>query len=152
MKEQIENLKEAVDDGLSAARMAEDLTDKNLTLEDKIRNLQVQIEDLEVFISFFFLFFFFPSFFFSFLSFSFSFLILFFFFFFFQALRELNEELEQGHLETEKQLQDEIDYQSTLLINQVFFLSFFFFSLFFISSFILLIFLSRLVRLTQLKN
>ncbi|MCJ1350034.1 MAG: hypothetical protein MMC33_000015 [Icmadophila ericetorum] len=35
-----------------------------------------------------------------------------------ESLKELNDELEINHMETEKQLQDEIDYQESLLLEQ----------------------------------
>jgi len=36
-----------------------------------------------------------------------------------QTLRELNEELEENHLATEKQLQDEVDFKDTIIRTQV---------------------------------
>lgn len=61
--------------------MLEQLTERNLTLSDKIEEMLVAIEDLE-------------------------------------ALKELNDELEESHVETEKQMQDEIDLKDLLLREQ----------------------------------
>lgn len=41
-------MKESLDDALSAQGMIEELTDKNMALEDKIQDLRTQLEDLEV--------------------------------------------------------------------------------------------------------
>jgi len=36
-----------------------------------------------------------------------------------EALKELNDELEESHVETEKQLQDELDYKDLVAREQV---------------------------------
>lgn len=68
---QIEDLKQRLDDALHAEDLVEQLTDKNLTLNEKMEEMRVVIQDLE-------------------------------------ALKELADELEENHMETEKQLQAEI--------------------------------------------
>ena len=60
-----------MDDSLGAEDLVEQLTDKNLTLNEKLEEMRVAVEDLE-------------------------------------ALKELADELEENHMETEKQLQAEI--------------------------------------------
>jgi len=50
-EEQVETLKESLDDALSAQDMVEQLTEKNLALEDKIQELRGQLEELEVIFS-----------------------------------------------------------------------------------------------------
>ncbi|KAK4702285.1 dynactin 1, partial [Phenoliferia sp. Uapishka_3] len=78
---QVEDLKQQLDDALGAEDMLEQLTERNLTLSEKIEEMLVAIEDLE-------------------------------------ALKELNDELEESHVETEKQMQDEIDLKDLLLREQ----------------------------------
>ncbi|KAI9618516.1 hypothetical protein H4Q26_012337 [Puccinia striiformis f. sp. tritici PST-130] len=58
----------------TAENMLEQLTERNLTLNEKIEDMKMIIEDLE-------------------------------------ALKELADELEENHLETEKQMQEEIDFK-----------------------------------------
>ena len=60
-----------MDDSLGAEDLVEQLTEKNLTLNEKMEEMRVAVEDLE-------------------------------------ALKELADELEENHMETEKQLQAEI--------------------------------------------
>lgn len=74
-------LREQLDTALSAEEMIEELTEKNMTLVEKLDDLRQTVEDLE-------------------------------------SLKELNDELEVNHTETEKQLQDEIDYNDALLAEE----------------------------------
>lgn len=69
---QIEDLKQRLDDAVGAEDMIEQLSEKNIALGEKIEEMQSTIVDLE-------------------------------------ALKELNDELEENHSETEKQLQAEIN-------------------------------------------
>ena len=66
-----EELRSQLDDALGAEEMLEQLTERNLSLSEKVEELTATIEDLE-------------------------------------ALKELNDELEETHVETEKQLLEEI--------------------------------------------
>ncbi|ORZ05753.1 dynein associated protein-domain-containing protein [Lobosporangium transversale] len=75
---QIEELKQRLDDAIGAEDMIEQLSEKNITLGEKIEEMQSAIDDLE-------------------------------------ALKELNDELEENHSETEKQLQAEINMKDTQL-------------------------------------
>ena len=68
---QIDDLKQRLDDSLGAEDLVEQLTEKNLTLNEKLEEMRGVVEDLE-------------------------------------ALKELADELEENHMETEKQLQAEI--------------------------------------------
>ncbi|KZS86748.1 hypothetical protein SISNIDRAFT_434236 [Sistotremastrum niveocremeum HHB9708] len=70
--EQIEELKEQLDDALGAEEMLVQLTERNLMLGEKIEDMRINIEELE-------------------------------------ALKELSDEIEEQHVETEKALQAEID-------------------------------------------
>ncbi|KAG0150545.1 hypothetical protein CROQUDRAFT_38151 [Cronartium quercuum f. sp. fusiforme G11] len=78
---QIEELKQQLDDSMGAEDMLEQLTERNLTLNEKIDDMKMIIEDLE-------------------------------------ALKELADELEENHVETEKQMQDEIDFKDLQLREQ----------------------------------
>ena len=78
----VETLRENLETAASAEEMIEELTEKNMSLVEKIDGLKVEIEDLE-------------------------------------NLKELNEEIENAHVDTQKQLQDEIDYQEALFLDQV---------------------------------
>ncbi|KAF9135819.1 hypothetical protein BGW39_011408 [Mortierella sp. 14UC] len=78
---QIEDLKQRLDESLGAEDMIEQLTDKNMSLGEKIEEMQSAIDDLE-------------------------------------ALKELNDELEENHSETEKQLQAEINMKDGQLRDQ----------------------------------
>lgn len=75
---QIEDLKQRLDDAIGAEDMIEQLSEKNITLGEKIEEMQSAIDDLE-------------------------------------ALKELNDELEENHSETEKQLQAEINIKDSQL-------------------------------------
>ena len=77
----LEELRQQLDSALGAEEMIEELTEKNLALNEKLDDLRSTIEDLE-------------------------------------SLKELNDELEINHTETEKQLQDEIDYNEGLLAEE----------------------------------
>ena len=76
-----EDLRQQLDTALGAEDMIEELTEKNMSLNDRIEQMGVTIEELE-------------------------------------SLKELNDELEINHTETEKQLQDEIDYHESLLADE----------------------------------
>ncbi len=76
-----EDLRQQLDTALGAEEMIEELTDRNMALNEKMDELQRTVEDLE-------------------------------------SLKELNDELEINHTETEKQLQDEIDYNEALLAEE----------------------------------
>lgn len=67
----IEELKQRLDDAVGAEDLVEQLTEKNLTLTEKMEEMRIVVDDLE-------------------------------------ALKELADELEDNHMETEKQLQAEI--------------------------------------------
>lgn len=67
----IEELKQRLDDALGAEDLVEQLTEKNLSLTEKLDEIRMANDDLE-------------------------------------ALKELADELEENHMETEKQLQAEI--------------------------------------------
>ena len=75
---QVEDLKGQLDDALGAEDLLEQLTERNLSLSEKLEEMAAELEDLE-------------------------------------ALKELNDELEESHVETEKQLQDELDYKELIL-------------------------------------
>ena len=77
-----ETLRENLETALGAEEMIEELTEKNMSLSEKIDNMKIEIEDLE-------------------------------------SLKELNEEIETAHVETEKQLQDEIDYNEALYLDLI---------------------------------
>lgn len=77
----VEELRQRLDGALGAEEMIEELTEKNLALNEKLNDLKATIEDLE-------------------------------------SLKELNDELEINHTETEKQLQDEVDYNEALLAGE----------------------------------
>ncbi|KAI8375957.1 dynein associated protein-domain-containing protein [Radiomyces spectabilis] len=79
---QIEDLKHRLDDALGAEDLVEQLTEKNLNLNEKLEEMRMAVEDLE-------------------------------------ALKELADELEENHIETEKQLQAEIDHRDMLLREQL---------------------------------
>ncbi|KAI1316326.1 hypothetical protein EDD11_010105 [Mortierella claussenii] len=78
---QIEELKQRLDDAIGAEDMIEQLSEKNITLGEKIEEMQSAIDDLE-------------------------------------ALKELNDELEENHSETEKQLQAEINVKDSQIREQ----------------------------------
>ncbi|KAJ1993735.1 hypothetical protein H4R33_000527 [Dimargaris cristalligena] len=74
----IEDLKARLDDSMAAEDMVEQLSVRNLDLNEKVEEMKVVIEDLE-------------------------------------ALKELNDEMEENHVETEKQLQAELEFKDSLL-------------------------------------
>lgn len=78
----IENLRQQLETALGAEEMIEELTEKNLSLQEQIDELIMVIEDLE-------------------------------------SLKEINDELEVNHVETEKQMQDEIDYHETIVQEHI---------------------------------
>jgi dynactin 1 len=78
----IEELKQRLDDALGAEDLVEQLTEKNLSLTEKMDEMRMVIDDLE-------------------------------------ALKELADELEDNHMETEKQLQDEIGIYNAGLMQAI---------------------------------
>lgn len=78
----IEDLRQQLEIALGAEEMIEELTEKNLSLQEQIDELRMVIEDLE-------------------------------------SLKEINDELEIHHVETEKQMQHEIDYKETSVQEHV---------------------------------
>jgi len=78
----IEDLRQQLETALGAEEMIEELTEKNLSLQEQIDELRMVIEDLE-------------------------------------SLKEINDELEINHVETEKQMQDEIDYKEIVVQEHV---------------------------------
>ncbi|KAI7878238.1 hypothetical protein K492DRAFT_133006 [Lichtheimia hyalospora FSU 10163] len=79
---QIEELRQRLDDALGAEELVEQLTEKNLHLTEQLEEINSSNEELE-------------------------------------ALKELADELEENHVETEKQLQAEIDHRDMLLREQM---------------------------------
>ena len=77
----LEDVRQQLDTALGADEMIEDLTERNMALNEQVDELRQTIEELE-------------------------------------SLKELNDELEMNHVETEKQLQDEIDYNEALLVEE----------------------------------
>ena len=77
----VDDLRQQLDAALGAEDLIEELTEKNLALNENLDELRATIEDLE-------------------------------------ALKELNDELEVNHTENEKQLQDEIEYQESILADE----------------------------------
>ncbi|KAI9820741.1 MAG: hypothetical protein M1827_005111 [Pycnora praestabilis] len=77
----IEDLRQQLDTALGAEAMIEELTEQNMTLNERIEGLRATVEDL-------------------------------------QDLKELNDELEFNHVETEKQMQEEIDFKNMLVADQ----------------------------------
>ena len=77
----IEDLRQQLDTALGAEEMLEELTDRNLSMNEQSEELQATIEDLE-------------------------------------ALKELADELEINHIETEKQMQEELDYKDLVISEQ----------------------------------
>ncbi|KAJ1920802.1 hypothetical protein H4219_001038 [Mycoemilia scoparia] len=78
---QIEDLKQRLDEALGAEEMIEELSERNLNLSEQIEKMNAQIDELE-------------------------------------ALREVNDEMEENHIETEKQLQTEIEYKDIVIKDQ----------------------------------
>lgn len=77
----VEDLRQQLETALGAEEMIEELTERNLALNEKLEESRLTIEELE-------------------------------------SLKELNDELEINHTENERQLQDEIDYQESLLVEE----------------------------------
>ena len=77
----VEDLRQQLDNALGAEDMIEELTDRNMTMNEQIEELKATIEDLE-------------------------------------SLKELNDELEINHIETEKEMQEEIDFKDSIISEQ----------------------------------
>jgi len=77
----LEDIRQQLDTALGAEEMIEELTERNMALNEKMDDLRQTIDDLE-------------------------------------SLKELNDELEINHIENEKQLQAEIDYNESLLAEE----------------------------------
>ncbi|TAQ88204.1 hypothetical protein B7494_g3470 [Chlorociboria aeruginascens] len=77
----IEDLRQQLDNALGAEDMIEELTERNMSMNEQIEELKVAIEDLE-------------------------------------SLKELNDELEINHVETEKEMQEEIDFKDSIITEQ----------------------------------
>lgn len=77
----LDDVRQQLDTALGAEEMIEELTERNMALNEKMDDMRQTIEDLE-------------------------------------SLKELNDELELNHTETEKQLQEEIDYNESLLAEE----------------------------------
>lgn len=76
----IEELKGQLEAALGAEELVEELTEKNLALNERVQSLSLNLEDLE-------------------------------------NLKELNDELEQGHLDAEKQFQEELDRRDAAVVD-----------------------------------
>ncbi|KAE8450851.1 hypothetical protein EG329_005764 [Mollisiaceae sp. DMI_Dod_QoI] len=77
----IEDLRQQLDNALGAEDMIEELTERNMSMNEQIEELKATIEDLE-------------------------------------ALKELNDELEINHVETEKEMQEDIDFKDSIITEQ----------------------------------
>lgn len=77
----IEDLRQQLDNALGAEDMIEELTERNMSMNEQIEELKATIEDLE-------------------------------------ALKELNDELEINHVETEKDMQEDIDFKDSIIAEQ----------------------------------
>ena len=77
----VEDLRQQLDNALGAEDMIEELTERNMSMNEEIEELKVAIEDLE-------------------------------------NLKELNDELEINHIETEKDMQEDIDFKDTVIAEQ----------------------------------
>lgn len=77
----VEDLRQQLDNALGAEDMIEELTDRNMSMNEQIEELKATIEDLE-------------------------------------SLKELNDELEINHIETEKEMQEDIDFKDTVIAEQ----------------------------------
>lgn len=77
----VEDLRQQLDNALGAEDMIEELTERNMTMNEHIEELKATIEDLE-------------------------------------SLKELNDELEVNHVETEKEMQEEIDFKDSIINEQ----------------------------------
>ncbi|KAG4442163.1 hypothetical protein IFR05_002376 [Cadophora sp. M221] len=77
----IEDLRQQLDNALGAEDMIEELTERNMSMNEQIDELKATIEDLE-------------------------------------SLKELNDELEINHVETEKEMQEDIDFKDSIIGEQ----------------------------------
>lgn len=77
----VEDLRQQLDNALGAEDMIEELTEKNMSMNEHIEELKITIQDLE-------------------------------------DLKELNDELEINHIETEKDLQEEIEFKDAIISEQ----------------------------------
>ncbi|KAK0100652.1 hypothetical protein ONS95_007105 [Cadophora gregata] len=77
----IEDLRQQLDNALGAEDMIEELTERNMSMNEQIEELKATIEDLE-------------------------------------SLKELNDELEINHVETEKEMQEDIDFKDSIITEQ----------------------------------
>jgi dynactin 1 len=77
----IEDLRQQLDNALGAEDMIEELTERNMSMNEQIEELKATIEDLE-------------------------------------SLKELNDELEINHVETEKEMQEDIDFKDSIIGEQ----------------------------------
>jgi dynactin 1 len=75
------DLRQQLDNALGAEDMIEELTERNMSMNEEIEELKVAIEDLE-------------------------------------NLKELNDELEINHIETEKDMQEDIDFKDSVIAEQ----------------------------------
>jgi dynactin 1 len=77
----VEDLRQQLDNALGAEDMIEELTERNMSMNEQIEELKATIEDLE-------------------------------------SLKELNDELEINHVETEKEMQEDIDFKDSIIAEQ----------------------------------
>ena len=77
----VEDLRQQLDNALGAEDMIEELTEKNMSMNEQIEELKATIEDLE-------------------------------------SLKELNDELEINHVETEKEMQEDLDFKDSIITEQ----------------------------------
>ncbi|PMD45716.1 hypothetical protein L207DRAFT_482205 [Hyaloscypha variabilis F] len=77
----VEDLRQQLDNALGAEDMIEELTERNMSMNEQIEELKATIEDLE-------------------------------------SLKELNDELEINHVETEKEMQEDIDFKDAIIAEQ----------------------------------
>ncbi|KAG4301318.1 hypothetical protein PCK1_002244 [Pneumocystis canis] len=78
----VHDLKQQVDISLAAEEMLEELTEKNLSLKERIDQMNITIQDLE-------------------------------------SLKELSDELEENHLENERQMREELKYKDSILLENM---------------------------------
>ena len=77
----VEDLRQQLDNALGAEDMIEELTERNMSMNEQIEELKATIEDLE-------------------------------------SLKEINDELEINHVETEKEMQEDIDFKDSIIAEQ----------------------------------
>jgi dynactin 1 len=77
----IEDLKQQLDTALASEDLIEELTERNLSLTEKVEEMTTQVEDLE-------------------------------------SLRELNEEIEENHIATEREIREELEFKESLIRDQ----------------------------------